>query len=101
MIVPRFITPSVYKIIKNHPIIAVIGSRQSGKTTLLDDFNAPKLLEIKSTKTIMPHHFKGVAKFQKLFQNEPAQFFMAHGGDDSMIRSSGVKVISWRDLSEF
>jgi len=68
---------------------------------LRDDFNTPKLLEIKSTKTLMPHHFKSVAKFQKLFQNESADFFMAYGGDKPMVRSSGVKVLSWRNLSEF
>ena len=68
---------------------------------LRSNANSIKLLEIKSTQTLMTHHFKGIAKFQRLLENESAEFFMAHGGEETMTRSSGVKVLSWRNLSEF
>lgn len=69
---------------------------------LLRDYaNLTKLLEIKSTQTLMPNHFKGISKFQKLLEKENTEFFMAYEGDQAMTRNKGAKVLSWRDLSEF
>lgn len=61
-----------------------------------------QMLEIKSTRTLAGHHFKGVNKFKRWLNDQPVKFFMAYGGDDKPhTRENGIEVLSWQDLDQF
>ena len=68
---------------------------------LRDAANLIKVLEVKSTKTLMSNHFNGINKFRNLFQHQETKFYLAQGGDEEMTRNNGTQVLSWRDLREF
>lgn len=86
--------------------VAVVGPRQSGKTTLVRKIynrkpyvlveEADDLLpvEIKAGHTISSEFFKNLDYWKSLSGNGNA--YVLYGGDLQQKRSSGAKVMNWR-----
>ena len=60
------------------------------------------LMEIKATRTLKPDHFRNTTKFRKWVGDQPARYYLAHGGtEDAYTRQEDTTVLNYKDVGRF
>ncbi|MFK7932076.1 MAG: ATP-binding protein [Saprospiraceae bacterium] len=74
-------------------------NNQNEADLLWEVANQIHILEIKSTKTLKPNHFKNLVKFKNWIPDNEVHLHLVYGGSEQM-NSNGVSVWSWQHLVE-
>nr|MBI1228967.1 hypothetical protein [Cytophagales bacterium] len=93
--ISRQATKKLLQLASQFKAVAVIGPRQSGKTTLVKSLFQ---VEIKSGKTVHQQFFKNLLYWLRLSGNESG--VILYGGEQRQERSNGITLESWRQLAE-
>ena len=65
---------------------------------LWEDQHQLKLLEIKTSRTLMPRSFKNLQKLSTNLGDQTYESYLVYGGDDAQTRQGNIQVLSWRHL---
>ncbi len=114
--IPRIAQAKLMELAQSFKAVAVIGPRQSEKTTLvkkifphkkagheidliIDNFPDLIAVEIKSGKTVLKKWFKNLEYWKKLTGNKQA--IIIYAGNQTQHRSNNTYVINWKNIYSY